>query len=423
MVGQDQAQQPQPLPNDVVAYPKLTGLRNQQRPERLSFGSLIDSDNVFLDSTGTLETRFGYEKVISLPNTTDGFSPDHYQWSYLVADGTLYAVDQSLTLWEVKTGLTDETLSWAQLGDRTFYAGNNDCGAIYGMKSWKPLRLPYPYIITYWLVKGSLRAGNYQITATFRHIASGIESPAHASILITTDGAQAIRLDYTPPEGYAADIYLTDTDDTQERWVATTEGYAGGSILIDAPALQHLGRVLEAAQTLTDVFPEVPVTALAAHAKKVYFATYDATTNISFIAWSQVGWPQIFRLIQGEDDSPPDTAAITGKVLGMWGTDKGVLIGTDRDIWLLDDEGRLTEFFEYWVLPGRPFASSKDGTIVANTIIGPVIIKDGQALDAKHKFIPPASQSGSVSVIDFRGIRFSIILTDGVGSTYNKYEV
>lgn len=399
---------------------QFSGLRNQQNPKRLPFGSLKVATNVIFDATRALESRFGYERQLTLTDLTDGFSPDHYQYAYVVDNGTLYAVLPDLSLLTITSGLVDGVYQWAQQGDRTFYAGASECGMIQGVSKWLPLRLPYPTPSSITQVTGTLPEGQYQVTGVLRHIDSHIESPAHGSVSVTSNGSQAISIEYVIPASYEADVYVTEPNDTQERYYVTLA--SGGRTIFDNNGIRHLGNYLEAAQTLTDVLPTASITALAMHNKCLYAALYDPATNLGTVIWSQPGWPQVYRLIQETPtDPPPDLVAFQGKVLGMATSPEGLLVGTDRAIWLLNAEGIQQRLRNYGVILGRPFARSNDGMIVINSQRGVMVYANGQLLDGTTKFIPPKSSTGSISLVDYHGLRFSLTLTDGLGRAYNQY--
>jgi hypothetical protein len=405
----------------MAVIEQLSGLRNQQRPERLPYGSIITATNVVLDDTRTIETRFGYSKQLSLSGITDGFSPSHAEWSYVIANKTLYAVLPDLTYFIVASNLTDDTVQWAQQGDRTYYAGPTDCGMIQGIASWKPLRLPYPSPTSISLIAGDLPAGQYQITASHRHVPSGIASPTHGSISvdIEADGVSSIIVSYSPPTDYVTDLYITEPNDTQERFWTTVIGT--NVAIFNAQDIDALGFYVEAALNLTDVLPTTNITALAAHNKCLYAAIYNESSNVSTVLWSEPGWPQIYRLVQPDSTSPlASISSFQGMVYGMASVDEGLLVGTDRALWLLDAEGNHHRLADYGVVFGRPFFKTRDGLVAINSIRGILLYQGALLPDGIMKFIPPMSDTGSTTVLDFNGMRLALVLTDGLGDYYNK---
>jgi hypothetical protein len=394
--------------DNTQAIRQFLGLRNVVRPERQPFGALAEADNVWIDDTGTVERRFGYTQALALSNVTDAYGHKSFRYAIVVANGSMYRIDDALGQILLGSGYTNETYQWAQVEDRIFFTGATEAGMILRGQTILPLRWPDTLSPNATETMGSLPPGQYQFVAVYRHAATGIEGPASPPFVIDTDDDCAFLIQSDPPTGYEADIYVTAADDTTFRLLGT-----GSSIIYNMPATK-LGAALDAEQLNADPLPQ-GVTAIEVHESSLYAVVYDQPSNTSYVWPSVPYWYQLFNL----DD---EGQAVNGRVLGMLSTPQGLLIGSDVGIWLMTPDDNMVRLADYGVVPGRPFARNAEGRIAVWTTRGlATITPEGfqNRFDGKLSVAP--GSSCSVALVDFDGSKQSIVLTDSGGTAFNPY--
>ena len=400
----------------MTTLSKFTGLRNQIRPERLAPGSLTACDNVILDDTGALETRFGYLFDTALAGITDAYVVPSERYGYILASGSLYCWDgQSLRT--AATGLSDTELSFAAYGDTLLYAGAHDAGRVVEGTQWYPVRMPMPPQPAVTVFESptapGLAAGQYQITQIYHQLGYGLDTPAPASrnIEVTTDGA-ALLIASDPPIGYSADIFIAKANSTVERYLGTMYG---GSMGYNG---QPLGRTMDDWQTNTQTLPALPVAALAVYGLCLHAAFYREASHRTQIVYSQRGSYQAYRLAK-------DTYAVAGHVRQMLGLDEGVLIATNQAVWLWAEDGTeagtMTMLSQYGCPEERPISRDSAGAVLINTYRG-VLTYPPVSDAAQFKFRPPACHACAVSIVHQDGMHLALVTADATGIPYTEYD-
>jgi hypothetical protein len=395
--------------DNTQAIRQFLGLRNVVRPERQPLGALAEADNVFLDDTGTVERRFGYAQSLPLSGVTDAYGHKSFRYAIVVANGSIYRVDDALGQTLLGTGYTDGVYQWAQVEDRIFFAGATEAGMILRGQSLLPLRWPDtpPPVVTE--VNGGLSAGQYQFAQVYRHAETGMEGPASTPFAVDVGEDCAFLIQSDPPTGYEADIYVTAADDTTFRFLAS-----GESVFYNVAATQ-LGAALDPEQLNASPLPTAPINAIEIHESSLYIAIYDQSANTSFIWPSAPYW---YQLVNPDDDG----LAINGKVLGMLSTPQGLLIGSDVGIWIRTPDDGMVRLADYGVVPGRPFARNAEGDIAVWTKRGlATVTAEGFRNRFEGKLSVAPGSSCSVALVDFDGSKQSIVLTDSGGTAFNPY--
>lgn len=389
------------------AAERLLGLRNAVRPERQPFGAMAQADNLVADATGSLERRDGYALALELPSVTDGYPHLSAAYAFVVADGRLLSVSPDLAV--VDLGAAPEgRYQWAQHEDLAAYAGDEDCGLVRSGRVLSPLRIPHPPFFAT-ATTGALPAGTYQVTAVLRHAATGVEGAAPPSASVTVGDKGGIHVAIDVPAGYEADAYITEADGTVER-------YAGSGASVHYLA-ESLGAPLAGAQVNAHPFP-YGATALCFHEASLWVAIHDAASGTAFLLPSEPYWFQLFRPHE-------EGFAVPGTVLGMASTAEGLLVATDRAVWLRDKGDGLQLLADYGVVPGRPIAKDQDGTAVVWTKRGmclfPPFRNLYQAEAGAWKLSVPPGAAASASIVNHNGLALAVALTDGGGEPFAQY--
>jgi hypothetical protein len=400
----------------MATIDKFSGLRNQQRPERLQPGSLVDAENVILDDTGALETRPGFSGIIGLLDIgtiTDSYPMPHNQYGYVLANGSIYCWDgQSLRT--AATGLSDSKLQFAALSNHLLYAGDNDAGWIRNGIHWQPIRVPMPTPPRVEIRTGSLYAGQYQITQVYRHLVTGITSPAHPSMSVDCieQGLSSVAIFPNAPSGWVSDIYITERNSTVERYLATSYG---GQVIYDG---QPLGDALDDWHINTQPLPDLPISGLALSDLRLHAAIYNSNFDTTQYFRSIQGHWHLFRLNR-------EVFSRGGRCQQMLGVAEGVLIATDREVILWSengtDEGAVTRLAAYGCGREKPIMTDSFGAVTINTDRGlatyPPFDNSGRL-----KYIPPKAESSRSAIVHQDGKHIALVNADETHDAYTQYD-
>lgn len=383
---------------------RFTGLRNQTRQERMAPGNLIEADNIIVMRDGGLEMRPGHAPRIALEGVTDGYSMQHERYAYWLADGKIYA-DDGEALRVAAQGIADTELSWAAFGNHIMYAGATAAGWIEDCTYYRPLRLPMPVVPVVNVAAGNLPAGQYQVTQVYRHIVSGLTSPAPASYNVDVPDGSGLVIQCSPPAGYASDVFVTDgPNGTVEKFFCSL-GY--GQCYFNGG---RLGRPLNSWEIGTWTLPAgLECCALAVHGQRLHAAFYHDNSDTTQVYFSQRGYFHLFRL-------ESDGYTVQGRVHQMLGIPEGVLCAGEQAVYLWTedgtDSGRRDVLDRHGSNPGRPIDMDRQGRIAVWTKRGLRRYPDFGPAEAL-KFIPPDTTGCATSIAHLNGQNVAIISTRG----------
>jgi hypothetical protein len=398
----------------MTTLKQFTGLRNQQRPERLEPGSLVDCANVILDDTGAIETRPGYSDIadmLDIGTVTDAYHMPHTQYGFILAEGNLYCWE-GYSLRTAATGLTDTKLHFAALSNNLLYAGRTDAGWIRNGTLWQPLRVPMPELPTVETRSGSLLHGQYQITQVYRHLDSGIRTPAHPSVSVEVDTTgKSIAITVNPPEGWISDVFITERNGTAESYLASS---IGGTVVYDG---QMLLDPLDDWYINTQPLLNRPISGMALSEMRLHVAVYNPAYDTTQYYRSIMGQWHLFRLNR-------EVFSRGGKCRQMLGVAEGVLIATDREVFLWvengTDEGAITRLAAYGCGEERPIAMDSFGAVTINTDRGQATYPPFDN-SSRFKFIPPKASIVRSAIIHQDGKHLALVNQDESEAPYTEY--
>lgn len=385
----------------------LAGLRNRLRPERLEPGALVVADNVDCDDSQTLERRDGYGLALALDNCQSAYATRDGERLFLVEDGTLVSLDSTLTRTVLAEGLTDTFLHWAEAPPYVYYAGARDAGVIVGGLAHRPLRIPAPDAPGVEVTAGDLPAGQYQVTCVWRDEVSGVESAAPVPAVIDLADDQGLSITAPSAPGYETLIYVTEPNGTQLYLAATST-----QLTLSAVDLLRLAHPLHAEQLAMNPLP-ADVMALAWHEGRLWAATQDPGAVVSAVWFSQPFWPSQF-------DLAADFILVDGTVLGMASSPAGLLIATQKALWLYTPEETLQQLTHYGAVPGYPITQDRNGLHYIWTAKGLLSFPPLTPLTEGKVFVKPGTAC-STAVVERRGRQQVVVLTDGGGAAFNPY--
>lgn len=395
------------LNTTVGTIDTFLGIRNALRPERQPKNALAEAQNVLLLDDGSLESRFGYEKKLSLTNVTDAYEHKSLGYALVVANGSLVAVDSNLGTKTLVTGLTDTKFSWSQVEDRVAYVGSVDAGIILNGQKWLPLRLPTNLSPNVAIQSGSMIAGKYGVGQVLRHVATGIESGLSYPTYVEITSLSGLLIKPNVPTGYEADIYVTPANDTSFQYLATTTS----TVIYNCDPLQ-LKNTIEHYQVNAFELPK-QVSAIAFHETCLWTAVWDQTSNTSIISSSEPYFYHIFKLDE-------EGFAVIGKVEQMMSTSEGLLIATTQGIWVRGNDDSLVRVADYGVVSGKPIYKDQEGKVTIWTKRGLAVFPPFKNVFYQKLSVAPGTSCATV-IVDIKGSKYSFTMTNTGGTPYNTY--
>lgn len=390
-----------------VRLDKLSGLRNALRPERLPPGSLTQANNVDSDDSGTVERRDGYAQSMALTNCQAAYATVAGDRLFLVEDGALYSCDSDLSKSKLADGITDLTLAWCEAPPMVFYAGTRDAGVILRGLEYRSLRLPSlgtPAVVA---VAGNLYPGQYQVTYILVDKTTLQETAAPPAAVIELVESQGLHVNAPILDGYETMIYLSEPNGDRLYYAGT-----GSGVFTDPTALIDLAHPLHDEQYAMNNLPE-NVTALAWHEGRLFAATAMPEDAQSVVWFSQPFWPTMYNLAA-------DYFLVDGAVCALASTQAGLLIGTEKALWLYTPDEALQRLTQFGVVPGYPISQDRDGLHYVWTVKGLYSFPPLTPITEGKAYVAPGRVC-STAVVERRGRKQVIALTDGGGDAFNPY--
>lgn len=394
------------MPDKFVPLKGLAGLRNRLRPERLEPGSLVFADNVDCDDSQTLERRDGYTLSLSLNSCQSAYATLDSERLFLLESGSLYSLSPAMDRTLLSTGIIDNHLLWAEAPPYVYYAGAKSAGMVIGGLQHRPLRIPAPETPTVRLTAGDLPAGQYQITSIWRDQTTGMESAAPVAAVVDVLEGQGLSITGQTYPGMDTLIYVSEPNGDRMYLLAESS-----SVIVSTLDLLNLAHPLHDEQYVMNPLPE-SVLALTWHEGRLWAATQDTGSPVSAVWFSQPFWPSMFNVAA-------DFILVDGTVVGMASSPAGLLIATQKALWLYTEEA-LQQLTHYGAVPGYPIAQDRNGLHYVWTVKGLLSFPPLTPVTEDKVFVPPGAVC-SAAVVERRGRRQAVILTDGQGTAFNSY--
>lgn len=195
----------------LFAFEDFMGLRNNTSPETFAPGDMVTATNVDIDDALNLRRRAGYSAVVAAGITRDLWASGPVCLGVSSGNAlTRLLPDYSTVV--LRSGLTaGASLSYADVGDRVFYANGFESGVVQdgASRSWGLAVPGIPEVAT---TGGTLTPGIYQALLTYLRT-DGQESGAGRAVTIelTADGGidfTALPVSTDPTVAFKA-VYLT----------------------------------------------------------------------------------------------------------------------------------------------------------------------------------------------------------------------
>jgi hypothetical protein len=381
---------PSPKP---VTVEKFLGIVNKPDKLRRPLGSLDHAKNADVDDEGALRKCLGHSLTASFTDIYGAYATLAGDRAFVIDNGALKEiVDTSGTAVTLTTGLSDGDYYWAEAGNRVYFSGPSQGQIEDGVyRSWGVATPPQPTVTT---GAGSLPAGRYLVSCTYVD-SYGREGGAPAPVVVTLTGDQLLSIGLTDLANHTIRVYVSSTNG---RTLYFTEETTTSSTF-NGP-LTALVSPLRDEQITAEPPPSGEV--IAYHDERVYVAQRINEDDLTAIFFSQRWWYHLFHIDQ-------DFLPIPGEVRFMASVSEGLVIATDRSIFVLGANG-LSEIADFGVPEGSSYGYDDQRRVVFWTNHGACRALPFEQLTYAHASVHPGIRSCGI-VIDKDHQRFVAYLT------------
>lgn len=395
-----------------MATPKITrfkGLNNVTDPLRLDLSWLVRADNVDITDSGAIQAREGYTLGRATLGTTHGaYNTNDFSRLFTIEGDSLVACSSIATPQVLRTGLAPRRMSWAEINDQVFFANGVDAGIINQDGSVLDWRWTKPAAPTLAAASGSLEAGLYQVRCAFQ-LADGRLTGASDLASLVLEAGSALQITSIPQvAGSRTQVYICPANGSAFQ-LATANAPAAMTWNQGPNALREELRTVG-----LDPLP-ADCDVIQFWAGKVCAAMYMPGAADQTVVW--MSKPLAFHLFQLDTDG----FVIKGRVLAMVPDDKGLVIATDRAIYVTDGT-KLTQLADFGVVPGRNWAIDESGDSPRTllwTTRGLCQALPFKNLTDQQVSVPPGTFAGGALVERDGGLRYLVALQQG-GSAFNS---
>src|SRR3990167_1127833 len=320
----------------LVEYAEFRGLRNNVDPEAFAPGDLATALNVDIDDSLGISRRKGFSAPVTSAIDRDRWASGPICLG--VGSNALKLVNPDWTTKTLRSGLSSgQTLSYAVVGDRVFYANGTELGCVQNGadRTWG-ITPPGGFDIAD--TGGVLAAGKYQVVVTYLRD-DGQESGA----------SRAIEIELTALGGISLSDIPVSTDPTVTHKVIYVTS-VGGETLFRAGIIENAITAFVIREARMGVSPLLT---------QFLSPPVPGAFICRFLGWLLVAKGN--RLYPSEPYAPEvfdlrKSIPFTDKILMLAPLVNGVWIGTgDQILWMEGDAPEKWVFHEkvsYGVIPG-----------------------------------------------------------------------
>lgn len=392
-----------------VKIAEFLGIVNTLDPLQAPRGSLSSAKNVDIDSAssngGAIRRRPGYTEVPSAFTTIySAYSTEDEKHMYVIADGSLYSANDDLSFSELGTGFLAGDYYWEEVGPRIYLNGPTrgviDAGQL---RSWGVQSAVTPQVT---VIPGSLPAGRYQVACVHRN-QDGEEGGTHGSYVVEITDNQALNIQPPVIAGHDTVVYCS-ANNGETLYKA---GVSTGSTVIVNDLLNLVSPMPK--EQLGAIPPPDDTTFAAYYEGRMYVSLYDNVQDRSYVHKSRPFWLGLFNPFL-------DFEVIPGEVLLLYRTPSGVLIGTDREIFVYNEDSGLTRLADYGVPRGYQATRSPTGIVYFWTKRGLCRLPEFANLTEERFSVAPGTRCFA-AFVQQEGYNKVIISTDNSGVANNPY--
>lgn len=402
----------------LFEFTGFKGLRNNMDSRDFGPGDLVTALNVDVDDGENLARRKGYSAVVVAGVDRDLFAAGPLCVG--VGSNSLKRIWPNYSTTVIRAGLTSgRPLAYCAVADRVYYSNGIESGAIQGgvHRTWG---LAVPRLGETSIIGGSLRAGRYQYTVTYRR-ADGQESGAPLAQVVELGANQGFRIELpvsTDPGVLEKFVYVTDTDSE------TLFRYA---LLDNADTTLDVASYVPGAVPLETQFL-VPPSALGAISHIAYGNGHMLVAVDNRLFVSEAYAPELF--------DPRKAYAFPDRITMVAFLEDGAWLGTDTQIaWLASADISAWEFKQrakYGAIPNTAKVDSAEAISNGESKLPAVFFASQEGLCAglangellnftKGRFAYPKQPVGAGVVRDYRGSVQWLVTLNGPETPGNAF--
>lgn len=386
-----------PNRNELGRARGFQGLNNVHEPERLELGWLLTADNVELDDARTLHKRRGYEQVLA-GDFTAALTAVEGTRLFLQEGTSVYRVSQDFQRYLVASLTSSAPLRGDDVNG-LIYAGNGVDTLVLESDRAREWGLPVPATPQAQIAPGSLPAGQYIFTCTY--IANdGRESGAAPIAVLELTGDQSILFQDIPQRSGCQTAVYVSTHDGEVLYRVTTTRDAAAQW--DGPEAG-----LAVSLRTQGLYPPPAGSAVTEHLGRLYVGQYMPEFDASAIWSSEPVSYELFRL--GES-----FIQVPGEVRALAGYSGGLIIGTDRAVFIETPDGQLQQVFDYGVPRGVAADKTERGVPMLWTQRGLATPGErGLENQTEQVYTPAESDKASLTVVRRDGYEKAVVVSEG----------
>lgn len=311
------------------------GLNTVADPLALDPSSFVVADDVVITGTGKLRRAPGFTQRVAGTAITGAFSSEDLSRMYIVDNGSLEQVNADYTTATLAATTSTTQVRAAEVNNILYYANGTDFGAL-EPAGWRPWGVPIPDGVVLSAGSGVLSAGMYQVCCTLTDD-RGMEGGSGEIVTIVVEDDAQIAISGVPQvTGYTTNVYVTAQNADTFKLLAAS-----------APsAVTYNNTVDELEVELPYLFCGPPRGYFPAHfGGRMYLAEPFPQEDVTVI-WRS--WPLHYHLFEYGSEA----VTVPGTVRMMATTGPVLIIGTDAEIYALDQNGALSLLAPYGVVSG-----------------------------------------------------------------------
>lgn len=393
-----------PLPDQFVSG--FRGLNNVSDPLRMGLSWLQQADNCNVLDSGALQVRDGYSRTMAGSSISSAYATRDFARMYLV-DGTSLKVmaGEAAAVTLASVTAAGAPVMWAEVNGQVFYTNGIESGIIRPDNTVIPWGWTVPAAPTTQAVTGQLDPGLYRACCTFT-LPDGRETGAgEASEIELTQGQSLLVSGIPQVSGWRTNVYLSPANSD----VFGLARAVASSSLTWAQSPDALGVELD-----TAFLSPLPLGCgpIAYWRGSMWAARHFPAQDHSALWSSKPLAFHLFDLVDG-------LVLVPGEVLMLGETVQGLVVGTERAIWLLGPDG-LAQLADYGVVPGAHWAPDDGGTILFWSKRGLCRALPFANLTETYLSVAPGARAGGAIVRTDGQKRFLATIQQG-GSAFNSF--
>jgi hypothetical protein len=304
----------------------------------MQLGELVRADNIDIDDRNKIRMRRGYVQDHPGSAISAAWASNDESRMFIIDSGDLQEYTAPGSVLTLQSGLPADEAYFEDAGDRYFLSVGDVLGLITS-DGYTNLVIDTPGTPLVRAGSGNLPAGLYLISAVL--IApDGRQGGACPVNQVALDADSALEIEVDQVAGFETRVYVSGTNGDQLQFVQQLDG--GMVVVTDTYQMQ--GDILDDIQ-IKGGPPPVSGGPIAYHNGQLHISLIDRQAGLTYIYRSEPFWPHLFLPWQ-------DAETVHGVVVMMASTSEGLIVGTDRSIFLITDGG-LTTLAEYGAVPGQ----------------------------------------------------------------------